>query len=183
MIPRAEHPRPDWEREHWLNLNGAWDFAFSDAAACPELDKTITVPYSWAAPLSGVGEDVKGTGWYRRRARFDAQGRVFLVIGAADYETQVFVNGKLSGDKTAIADVRAAYGVTGPVPMRVPGAEAAIRGKAVCEETVADFAAAVLSEIHPRDSWRASKAFREHIAAELAQRCLRQSICLAGGAF
>ena len=93
------------------------------------------------------------------------------------------VNVKLSGDKTAIADVRAAYGVTGPVPMRVPGAEAAIRGKAVCEETVADFAAAVLSEIHPRDSWRASKAFREHIAAELAQRCLRQSICLAGGAF
>ena len=93
------------------------------------------------------------------------------------------VNVKLSGDKTAIADVRAAYVVTGPVPMRVPGAEAAIRGKAVCEETVADFAAAVLSEIHPRDSWRASKAFREHIAAELAQRCLRQSICLAGGAF
>ena len=97
MIPRAEHPRPDWEREHWLNLNGAWDFAFSDAVICPELDRTITVPYSWAAPLSGVGEDVKGTGWYRRTARFDAQGRVFLVIGAADYETQVFVNGKLAG--------------------------------------------------------------------------------------
>ena len=76
MIPRAEHPRPDWERGHWLNLNGAWDFAFSDAVICPELDRTITVPYSWAAPLSGVGEDVKGTGWYRRTARFDAQGRV-----------------------------------------------------------------------------------------------------------
>ena len=45
------------------------------------------------------------------------------------------------------------------------------------------FAAAVLSEIHPRDSWRASKAFREHIAVELAKRCLTESVKLAGGAF
>ena len=43
------------------------------------------------------------------------------------------------------------------------------------------FAAAVLEDIHPRDSWRASKAFREHIAVELAKRGLEESIKLAGG--
>lgn len=93
------------------------------------------------------------------------------------------VNVKLSEDKTVIEDVRVAYGVTGPIPMRVPAAEAATKGKAVCAETVDAFAAAVLTEIHPRDSWRASKAFREHIAAELAKRCLCESVKLAGGVF
>jgi hypothetical protein len=27
-IPWPEHPRPDFTREPWVNLNGAWDFAF-----------------------------------------------------------------------------------------------------------------------------------------------------------
>ena len=25
-IPLPEHPRPDWERDEWMNLNGEWDF-------------------------------------------------------------------------------------------------------------------------------------------------------------
>ena len=25
-IPRAEYPRPDFERKDWLNLNGQWSF-------------------------------------------------------------------------------------------------------------------------------------------------------------
>jgi xanthine dehydrogenase FAD-binding subunit len=52
----------------------------------------------------------------------------------------------------------------------------------VCADTVAAFARAVLSDIHPRDSWRAARAFREHIAVELARRALTKSIELAGGA-
>ena len=43
------------------------------------------------------------------------------------------------------------------------------------------FANAILSDINPRDSWRASKAFRQHIALEIAKRCLVKSIELAGG--
>ena len=73
------------------------------------------------------------------------------------------VNVVLSEDKKTIARARIAYGVAGP-------------------ETVDAFAQAVLQDIHPRDSWRASKAFREHIAVELARRCLIRSIELAGGA-
>ena len=42
-------------------------------------------------------------------------------------------------------------------------------------------ALAVLEDINPRDSWRASKAFRQHIAVEMAKRCLIESIKLAGG--
>ena len=34
---------------------------------------------------------------------------------------------------------------------------------------------------NPRDSWRASKAFRQHIATVLAERALTESIRLAGG--
>ncbi len=92
------------------------------------------------------------------------------------------VNVKLSEDKKAIEDVRIAYGVAGPIPMRAGTAEALAKGQAVSAETISSFAKAVLEDIHPRDSWRASKAFREHIAVELARRCLTQSILLAGGA-
>ena len=42
-IPLPEHPRPDWMREEWVNLNGAWDFGF----APDRLDRKITVPFGW----------------------------------------------------------------------------------------------------------------------------------------
>ena len=48
-------------------------------------------------------------------------------------------------------------------------------------DTAEAFAQAVLSDIKPRDSWRASKAFREHIAVEMARRGLIESWKLAGG--
>lgn len=92
------------------------------------------------------------------------------------------VNVKLSPDRAVIEDARIAYGVAGPTPLRCPTAEAAVRNAAVSPETVETFAGAVLSDIHPRDSWRASKAFREHIAVELARRALKQSITEEGGA-
>ena len=102
-IPLPEHPRPDWERAEWVNLNGEWDFAFEakgtpvDAPARPaQFDQKIVVPFGWAAPLSGV----KGEGdsaWYRREVEIPADWkspRFFLVVGASDWQTDVFVNGK-----------------------------------------------------------------------------------------
>ena len=91
------------------------------------------------------------------------------------------VNVVLSEDKKAIARARIAYGVAGPIPLRCACAEAAAQGKPLTKETAEAFAAAVLEDVHPRDSWRASKAFREHIAVELAKRGLVESIKLAGG--
>ena len=40
---------------------------------------------------------------------------------------------------------------------------------------------AVLEDINPRDSWRASKAFRKHIAVEMAKRALIESVKRCGG--
>ena len=91
------------------------------------------------------------------------------------------VNVKLSEDKKTIEDVRIAYGVAGPVPMRAPSAETKAKGKPLTKAVVHEFGQAVLEDINPRDSWRASKAFRQHIATVLAERALTESIRLAGG--
>ena len=98
MIPKMEFPRPDRQRGDWLNLNGQWEFKLlpdgvgSDA---PEgFDRQITVPFSWVSPLSGVAENVKGVGWYRRTVSFPVRGRLFLCFGAVDYISDVYVNGR-----------------------------------------------------------------------------------------
>ena len=67
------------------------------------------------------------------------------------------------------------------MPLRCAGAAGGAQGKPLTEETVETFAHAILDDINPRDSWRASKAFRQHIAVEIAKRCLVKSIELAGG--
>ena len=91
------------------------------------------------------------------------------------------VNARLSADKKTFERVRIAFGVAGPVPMRAMNAEGFINGKAVTLENIEQFGREVLEDIHPRDSWRASKAFRSHIAVESAKRCLIESVKLAGG--
>ena len=91
------------------------------------------------------------------------------------------VNVRLSPDKQTIERARIAYGVAGPVPMRCPSAETAAKDKSLTLATAEEFSLAVLNDIRARDSWRASKAFREHIAVEMAKRCLIESIKRAGG--
>jgi xanthine dehydrogenase FAD-binding subunit len=65
--------------------------------------------------------------------------------------------------------------------MRAPAAEAVVNGKPVTAQAVEDFALAVLEDINPRDSWRAAKDFRQHIAVELARRCLTEAVHRCGG--
>lgn len=91
------------------------------------------------------------------------------------------VNVKLSDDKKTIENVRIAYGVAGPIPMRAPHAEAMAKGQPISSQLTVDFGKMVLEDINPRDSWRASKAFRQHIATEMATRCLIEAIKLSGG--
>lgn len=91
------------------------------------------------------------------------------------------VNVKLSEDKSVIEDVRIAYGVAGPIPMRALHAEEAGKGLLVSEASIETIGDTVLEDVTPRDSWRASKAFREHIAKVLCKRALKESIRLAGG--
>ncbi|MGM9553000.1 MAG: xanthine dehydrogenase subunit XdhB [Faecousia sp.] len=92
------------------------------------------------------------------------------------------VNVRLSADKKTFERVRVAYGVAGPIPMRAPKAEAFINGKEVTMENIEAFSQKVLEDINPRDSWRASKALRQHVAVESAKRCIIESVKRAGGA-
>ncbi len=91
------------------------------------------------------------------------------------------VNVRLNEDRQTVLRCRAAYGVAGPVPMRVPTAEAVANGARPTRAMIEAFAEAVLRDINPRDSWRASKAFRQHIAVEMARRALSEAIERAGG--
>ena len=107
-IPLPEHPRPDFQRTQWQNLNGTWDFAFDArdegiqegwSEGETAFDKTIQVPFPWGSNLSGV-QDEADIGWYQREIQIDQswQGkRVFLTIGASDWETSVWLDGTLLG--------------------------------------------------------------------------------------
>ena len=103
-IPLPEHPRPDFERAAWVNLNGTWDFQSDAADAGLGADweerglpdpRPITVPFPWGSPLSGVRDSAQ-VGWYARTVEVpeDWDGeRVFLVVGASDWETTVWFDG------------------------------------------------------------------------------------------
>ena len=91
------------------------------------------------------------------------------------------VNVRLSPDKKAVERVRIAFGVAGPVPMRAPHAEEAANGQPLTEDLPEKLSKAVLEDINPRDSWRASRAFRQHIAVESASRAFLESVKLCGG--
>lgn len=90
-------------------------------------------------------------------------------------------NVKLSQDKTHFEDVRIAYGVAGPIPLRAVHAEAIGRGVQVSAAAIEGISETVLEDVTPRDSWRASKAFREHIAKVLCKRAISEAVCQAGG--
>ena len=93
------------------------------------------------------------------------------------------VNVVLSADKKTIQRVRISYGVAGPVPMRARSAETAVNGQPVSEATIELIGSAVLNDVNPRTSWRASADFRKQIISETARRGLRAAVERAGGAF
>ena len=109
LIPRPEHPRPDFERNDWLNLNGAWEFDFDDLNRgeaerwyeTKELTKRITVPFCYQSEMSGVNDQsLHEIMWYRRSFRVPDSfkgKRVFLNCGAVDYSAKVWINGELAG--------------------------------------------------------------------------------------
>lgn len=98
-----EYPRPQMQRDNWLNLNGEWEFAPATAGeAVPfgrTLPQTILVPFAVESALSGIMEKHDRM-WYRRSFTFDERWkgqRVLLHFGAVDWEAQVYVNGTLVG--------------------------------------------------------------------------------------
>lgn len=88
---------------------------------------------------------------------------------------------KIDLEKNVLDDVRITFGVAAPVPYRCTKAEEALKGMPVGEKLYAETENLVRKEINPRDSWRASKAFRVQIAGEIARRALIRTVELAGG--
>jgi len=107
-IPLPEHPRPDFQRSAWMNLNGRWDFAFDRdnsgeragwAGGKLPAGHSILVPFSWGAPLSGVADSAE-IGWYARAINVPEAWRgrrVFVVFGASDWRTTVWLDGTQLG--------------------------------------------------------------------------------------
>jgi len=109
MIPRPEHPRPDFERMNWINLNGEWQFEIDNSKSGLEkgwrcgrdFSRRIIVPFPPESRLSGVEEkDFMESIWYRRffnvpEKWFD--GKILLHFGAVDYKATVWINGNKAG--------------------------------------------------------------------------------------
>lgn len=110
MTPRPEHPRPDFTRDTFFNLNGTWDFAFDDqdVGICENwqtktaFDQKIIVPFAYQTELSGIGtEEIHPIMWYRRSFVVPSEmraKRLLLRFGAVDYSCIVFVNGVRVGE-------------------------------------------------------------------------------------
>jgi hypothetical protein len=108
LVPLPEHPRPDFERTDWENLNGRWGFRADGAdagekagwpAAPGGFDQPIVVPFPWGSRLSGVSDE-SDIGWYRRKIRVPESWkgrRVFLVVGACDWQTKEWLDGEPLG--------------------------------------------------------------------------------------
>jgi xanthine dehydrogenase FAD-binding subunit len=88
---------------------------------------------------------------------------------------------RLDGDK--IAELRLAFSVAAPKPLRCEAAEKAAVGKPLSEETLKTIRDAAEKDVNPRDSWRATKKFRLHVIRTLTQRVVRQAVERAGGTF
>ena len=97
--PRAEYPRPQFVRREWANLNGPWRFAATPSGDAPSqwvLDETIVVPFAPESEASGIHRtDFMRAVRYQRDVSIPAAWagrRILLNIGAADFDTTVWVD-------------------------------------------------------------------------------------------
>lgn len=107
-IPRPEYPRPQFERNAWVNLNGEWSCAFDFSGTGLEreffkskgFDKKITVPFCPESKLSGIGyTDFIEHFWYQRNITIpqDWDGKnILLNFGAVYYKSEVYIDGILA---------------------------------------------------------------------------------------
>lgn len=98
-----EYPRPQFRRDSFINLNGVWEYAFTNVSAQvppDRFDGTILVPFSPESELSGVLRTLKPSEclWYRKYIEaplgFEANAEDLLLhFGAVDQFAEVRLNG------------------------------------------------------------------------------------------
>ena len=67
---------------------------------------------------------------------------------------------KIDKKNNTLSDVRITFGVAAPTPLRCKQTEQKLIGKSVNDDLYKAIEDSIRQEINPRDSWRASKAFR-----------------------
>lgn len=88
---------------------------------------------------------------------------------------------KLGGTNDTVEDLRIAFGVAAPTPIRCPKTEEKVKGMAVGPKLLETAAKGVLDEVNPRTSWRASREFRLQLIEEMTRRALTEAVTHAGG--
>lgn len=104
-MPRAEYPRPQFERNAWINLNGEWTYSFDFGGSGLErewfkstgFDQKIIVPFCPESKLSGVEyKDFINHMWYHRTISIPqdwANKQVLLNFGAVYYKSEIYIDG------------------------------------------------------------------------------------------
>lgn len=77
-------------------------------------------------------------------------------------------------------DLRIALGVSAPTPIRCNEAENYAKGIEATEENIEKIAELAVRASKSRNSWRASKDFREHLIKELTERGIKKTIEIEG---
>ncbi|MBN1050971.1 xanthine dehydrogenase FAD-binding subunit XdhB [Clostridium botulinum] len=77
-------------------------------------------------------------------------------------------------------DLRIALGVSAPTPIRCNEAENYAKGIEATEENIEKIAELAVRASKSRNSWRASKDFREHLIKELTKRGIKKTIEIEG---
>lgn len=88
---------------------------------------------------------------------------------------------KAEGGK--FSDVRIALGVAAPTPIRCSEAEAFAKGRDITMENLKEIGKYAVKSSKARDSWRASKSYREHLIEILTIRALKEAVHRGGGAY
>jgi aerobic carbon-monoxide dehydrogenase medium subunit len=80
-----------------------------------------------------------------------------------------------SSPKDRLEEVRIALGAVGPVPMRAPSAEGALRGQKMDEELISRAAFLASEEAQPVSDIRASAEYRREMVRVITQRAVRKA--------
>ena len=100
-LPLNDYPRPQIERDSFINLNGKWQYAIlKKGEKRTGYQGEIIVPFSPESILSGVEKMVTDDDvlYYEREFTFTKMNdRALLHFGAVDYLSKVILNGKEVG--------------------------------------------------------------------------------------
>lgn len=105
-----DYPRPQFVRNNWENLNGAWDFGFDDNDLGEKekwfeifpCEQVIQVPFTYETKLSGIQDETRHDKiWYRKMVQVDGsrleEQNYIIHFEGSDFVTKLWVNGQFAG--------------------------------------------------------------------------------------